>query len=1099
MNINDITEVQIAELCPHAVLQRGRQYFNRGDVGALKWNEFDRMLTAKVYGSEPYDVEIEIQHSGDIRLFSCSCPAFEQFSGICNHLVAVLLEMKSRKMEEVIPTLGPGKLKPEDKDKRLRHSSGILLAAADNAPFQQEIRKAREMIQSFQQIYMKKQETYHEREELQLEYRLKLDPGLYAFQSPFFELELRVGPKRLYIVRDLREFLRAVHQEQTMKFAKLFTYDPADYVFTEEDRAVLDRLWKIHQLRADARKFPFYSRETADERKSMELPPPMVLELLQLLENRKVIVELHGYDYQGFRLMRDGSLPMQFVIGESELTSGHFYFRWENSEEIAFFGAHYRLLFYRGRFYPLDQDQTEAIQLLMNHFTDKYTSEVTIARNDLENFASMVLPQLQTIGEVDVSEEVQGKIHMAPLKGKLYVDYADDRLTAELIFQYGDDTYSPFDTSHQYNGRVTVRDVEKEFFLLSHIERIPFKYNGKELYLDSFDDILDFVMDELPKLSQWLEVFTTSPVKGLIYEPVESPAIRVETDERLNLLDVEFKMEGIADEEIDRVLEALLANKKYYRLSGGAFVNLGNEEFQGMKGVLEELELGSGTVSHRTKLPMLKAFQLSENDHFHMKKGKGFRRLVERILHPEEVEAEVPASLDSVLRDYQKIGYRWLASLAGYGFGGVLADDMGLGKTLQVISYLAARKQQQGEGITLIICPSSLVYNWQKEVERFAPELTTAVISGSAEERKEALDNAEGKDIWITSYPLIRRDAACYADREFTTLILDEAQYVKNDWTKTARAVKSIRARQAFALSGTPIENSLNELYSIFDLVLPGLFKNKAAFKAMDQDKVAKRIRPFVLRRLKKDVLTELPEKIESVQYTELTDQQKKLYLAQLRLIQSDAKEAINANAFQKNRIKILAGLTRLRQICCHPGLFMKEYDGSSGKMERLFEYLEEAVASGRRVVLFSQFTQMLALIRERLKNYSWSYHYLDGATPAKERLELADRFNSGEKELFLISLKAGGTGLNLTGGDTVILFDSWWNPAVEEQAADRVYRFGQKKVVQVTKLITTGTIEEKIHQLQEQKRELLDRVIQPGETMITSLTKEDIAELLEL
>lgn len=267
----------------------------------------------------------------------------------------------------------------------------------------------------------------------------------------------------------------------------------------------------------------------------------------------------------------------------------------------------------------------------------------------------------------------------------------------------------------------------------------------------------------------------------------------------------------------------------------------------------------------------------------------------------------------------------------------------------------------------------------------------------------------------------------------------------------------------------------------------------------MDQEKVAKRIRPFVLRRLKKDVLTELPDKMESVQYTELTGEQKKMYLAQLRLIQSDAKAAIKSQTFQENRMKILAGLTRLRQICCHPSLFVNEYSGGSGKMERLFEYLEEAISNGRRVVLFSQFTSMLGLIKERLKQYGWDYHYLDGTTPSKDRVELADRFNSGEKELFLISLKAGGTGLNLTGGDTVILYDSWWNPAVEEQAADRVYRFGQKNVVQVTKLITTGTIEEKIHKLQGQKRELLDRVIQPGEQMISSLSKEDIEELLEI
>ncbi|MDQ0254006.1 SNF2 family DNA or RNA helicase [Evansella vedderi] len=956
--------------------------------------------------------------------------------------------------------------------------------------------KADTMIQSFQQIYMKKQETYHERETLQVEYVLKLEPKMAAYRTASFELEVKVGPKRTYVVKDLKEFLRTVHEDRTMRFAKHFTYDPADYIFSEEDKEILQWIWRLFYLRDDHRRTSFFSSK--DERRSIEIPAPMVMELLNLLKTRDVVIDMYGYQYRGYEL-REGALPLQFSIGSSTEHAGQFHFQWINEEEIAFFGADFPVLYHRGQFFQLEQAQGQVIDLLIDQLTKYHPAEVIISQDQLENFASLVLPKLKEIGTVDVSEPIREKIHMAPLKGKLYIDYQEDRLTAELTFQYGEEKYSPFDPPQPYSGKVTVRDVEKEYFLLSHIEKVPFKYNGRELYLEDFDEILDFVMEDLPQLSQWLEVFATTRVKGLIYDPIERPSVKVEANERLSLLDVEFQMDGIPEEEIDELLQALVANKKYYRLSSGSFVNLGNEEFQEMKGMLEELELGMGNVKHQTKVPMLKAFQLADHNAFAVKKGKAFRSLLERIMHPEEIETELPEELEPVLRDYQKIGYQWLHSLSHYGFGGILADDMGLGKTLQMITYLVDKKRRGNFEQTLIICPSSLVYNWQKEIERFAPDLTTVVISGTVEERKEAMEEGADQDVLITSYPLIRRDLDAYKDKLFSTLILDEAQYVKNDWTKTAKSVKAIKAKQAFALSGTPIENSLDELYSIFDLVLPGLFKNKTAFKAMEQEKVAKRVRPFVLRRLKKDVLTELPEKMEAVQYTELSDEQKKLYIAQLRLIQTDVKAAVDAKAFQENRMKILAGLTRLRQICCHPALFLKDYEGNSGKMDRLFEYLEEAMASGRRVVLFSQFTQMLGIIQERLKNYGWDYHYIDGSTPSKERIELADRFNAGEKDMFLISLKAGGTGLNLTGGDTVILFDSWWNPAVEEQAADRVYRFGQKKVVQVTKLITTGTIEEKIHKLQEQKRELLDRVIQPGEKMITSLTREDIEELLEM
>ncbi|MBU9713589.1 DEAD/DEAH box helicase [Evansella tamaricis] len=1102
MKINQISEFEIKNLCSEMILRRGKNYFYRGDVKDIHWNVEEDIYQARVDGSEPYNVKLQVGKDKQLDGFSCTCPAFGKYPGICKHVVATLFELKQRiQQEEEREESGKSHFSLQEKQAEVR-IEGKRERQIHNVGFIEE-RKTTELISSFQQIYMKKQETYQEREVLQIEYRIKLFPKIYRHLTGSIELELKVGPKRLYVVRDLKEFLRCYHEERTLKFAKLFTYDPSDYVFSEEDKAILSWLWRLYHLKDEHRKDPFFTRKNySEDSRSVDIPAPTVLELLEELRDRKVIVEVHGFEYIGFDFVH-GKLPLKFTMEDSVRHKGQFHFKWDNEEEISFFGTDYQVIFHRGTFYELERDQGESINLLMTHLTDYHPAEVTITQDQLENFSSLVLPQLKNIGEVDVKESIREKIHIAPLKGKLYVDYQGERLTAELLFQYGEEQYSPFETSQPYNGKVTVRDVEKELFLLSHVEKVPFKYNGKELYLEEFDDILDFVMDVLPQLSQWIDVFATSQVKGLLYEPTERPTIQVDTNERLNLLDVAFKMEGIDETEIDEVLKALLENKKYYRLETGSFVNLQDTEFQEMKGILEDLEM-EASAQHHVNIPLLKAFHLAEDNGMSIKKGKAFRELVERILHPEEVEAQIPQTLDPILRDYQKIGFQWLMSLSHYGFGGVLADDMGLGKTLQMITYLVAKKSilsKEGKdfGKTLIICPSSLVYNWQKEIERFAPDLSSVVISGSVQERQLAFGEAESKEIWITSYPLLRRDLEMYVEREFSTLILDEAQYVKNDWTKTSKAVKGIRAKQSFALSGTPIENSLNELYSIFDLVLPGLFKNKSSFKELDQEKVAKRIRPFVLRRLKKDVLTELPEKMESVQYTELTDQQKRTYLAQLRLIQDDAKAAINGDAFQENRMKILAGLTRLRQICCHPRLFMKDYEGGSGKMDRLFEYLEEAIASGRRVVLFSQFTQMLSLIRNQLENYSWKYHYLDGSTPSKERIELADRFNNGEKELFLISLKAGGTGLNLTGGDTVILFDSWWNPAVEEQAADRVYRFGQKNVVQVTKLITTGTIEEKIHKLQEQKRELLDRVIQPGEKMISSLTKEDIEELLDI
>ena len=346
---------------------------------------------------------------------------------------------------------------------------------------------------------------------------------------------------------------------------------------------------------------------------------------------------------------------------------------------------------------------------------------------------------------------------------------------------------------------------------------------------------------------------------------------------------------------------------------------------------------------------------------------------------------------------------------------------------------------------------------------------------------------------------MLQRDEDLYGGLAFRTVILDEAQSVKNATAKTTKAASALTANNKIALSGTPIENALSELYTIFSIAQPGLFGTRTDFKKMEPAQIAKKVKPFILRRLKADVLKDLPPKIESISYIEMTEKQKTAYLSQLQLMRQETKAMLDSDTLNENRIKILAGLTRLRQICCDPALVMADYKGGSGKLDRLMEYLAESKENGRRVVLFSQFTQMLAIIREKLNAAGEAYFYLDGQTPNQDRLSLTTRFNEGEKDLFLISLKAGGTGLNLTGGDTVILYDSWWNPAVESQATDRVHRFGQKKVVQVIRMIATGTIEERINELQEQKREMIDSVIQAGGQSVTSLTKEELMQLLEI
>ena len=473
----------------------------------------------------------------------------------------------------------------------------------------------------------------------------------------------------------------------------------------------------------------------------------------------------------------------------------------------------------------------------------------------------------------------------------------------------------------------------------------------------------------------------------------------------------------------------------------------------------------------------------------------------------------MPTGIDVQLRPYQVTGYKWLKTLAKNGLGGILADDMGLGKTLQTIVYVTSCIEEMEAGSQekmpfLIICPTSLVYNWQDEFHNFAPHIRTVVVSGAPEVRKELIESHVENDVIITSYPLIRRDIEHYNNVKIHTVFIDEAQFIKNANSISAKVVKQVKAQYRFALTGTPIENSLSELWSIFDFIMPYYLFSHAKFSERYEkpiirennqkvlEDLSRHIQPFILRRMKKDVLEELPEKIESKYLTDMTEEQRAIYLSYMESIRNDITREINENGIAKSQIKILAALTRLRQICCHPSTFIENYQGGSGKLDLLMDLLPDIILNGHRILIFSQFTSMLGLIEEELKKQGINYFYLEGSTAMEERADYVRRFNEGEGDVFLISLKAGGTGLNLTGADTVIHFDPWWNPAVEEQATDRAYRIGQKNKVHVIKLITKGSIEEKIYKLQQRKKALSEAVIQSKEVFINKLSREEIEDL---
>ena len=608
-----------------------------------------------------------------------------------------------------------------------------------------------------------------------------------------------------------------------------------------------------------------------------------------------------------------------------------------------------------------------------------------------------------------------------------------------------------------------------------------------------------------------------------------SPKVTVGVSIDSGLMELKLTAGEMSKEELIDILSRYNRKKKYYRLKDGSFVQKEDSGLDVLADMRETLLLTDEQLSQESiTVDKYRALyidnQLRDNPVVSSVRDKSFRSLIRNMKTVEDNDFEVPVSLESILRGYQKTGFLWLKTLSSNGFGGILADDMGLGKTLQVICYLLSeyeegleqkteesteeKKADKKERNTLIVTPASLVYNWKSELERFAPQLTGKIVVGTALQRQEILESTEEKDILITSYDLLRRDIEYYKKYHFRHQIIDEAQYIKNHSTQAAKAVKKIQADTRFALTGTPVENRLSELWSIFDYLMPGFLYTYTRFRAeLEQpivqhdseearERLRKMIRPFVLRRLKKDVLQDLPEKVEENRYTCLEGEQQKLYDAHVKrmklLLDKQTDEEFNTS-----KIVILSELTKLRQICCDPALLFEEYKGESAKLEMCVDMIGNAVEGGHKILVFSQFTTMLDRLTKRLDKEGISYYMLTGSTGKEKRAKMVENFNQDEVPVFCISLKAGGTGLNLTAADIVIHYDPWWNLAVQNQATDRAHRIGQKNTVNVYKLIAKDTIEENIVKLQEKKHALADQILSGEDMGSGSFTREEILELI--
>ena len=1104
-----LEEIDIRSMASDAAFERGRRYYRQNRVKDLWESDMTPgAYDAVVRGSRIYYTHVAFDDDGYVDDYSCTCPASELYDGPCKHVVATMFEIMEREQFSRGRRTGSrsarkAKKRPSDAKRLLELFASEPAVAA--AP--------------------------------QVETRVHLVPRLYL-QEEYRQLskwlEFRIGAEKLYVIRNLRDFLQQARSGDIVEFGKNLTIDTRRMVFVDEASkrlwAMLTRAEKaerdLMQYSAGFSYYGGYRSSFLFDQKRFKLTQGTMRELLELLGDEPI--ETHFLDEEAMDAhVVHGRPPMQIEMTDEGADGASLVLR---SQDGAMYGVttegDISYASQKGIFYLTDPADAAVMKPAFVAFVNE--DKLHLDRKDLEPFFRKVLPAMEDAVEVKIADSFAQQFQLVPLHARLYLDYHGDGVEVRPVFAYEDIEFNPLVSDgprQKRSGRILVRDDRGEQEIENVFAAYGFEKDGQVYVQADEERSYDFLTEALPALAEKAEVyyadaFQKKPVQQM---PKITAGVSVNQD---NLLEVTFSTENIDFDEILAILRDYRERRRYHRMKDGTFVTLGDQQLSGLADFVETTGLKKGVADEdgKVELPLSNAMVLDtiarEDEGLRLERSKAFRRVVRDIRNPQDadVEADVPQSLEKILRDYQVTGFNWLNSLAHYGLGGILADDMGLGKTLQVLAFLLANKDGRRSKLptgqfapSLVVAPTSLVYNWLDEAERFTPELKAKVIAGTKAERKALLaESGTECDVLVTTYNMLRRDIDLYENRTFRYVFLDEAQHIKNPSTQAARAVKKLKASDYFALTGTPIENTLTELWSIFDFLMPGYLLNHNSFKARyevpivkeENERAVKNLKrhvlPFILRRLKRDVLTELPDKVERRMACEMTPKQEKVYRAWFLQSQKEFRDVMKERGMDGSRLKILSILTRLRQIACDPSLFLEDYDGGSGKLDMLEEVVSDAIAAGHRMLIFSQFTTMLAHIGVRLAADKVEYLYLDGSTPSLERIRLVKAFNAGEGAAFLISLKAGGTGLNLTGADMVIHFDPWWNPAVEDQATDRAYRLGQRNNVQVLKFITKDTIEEKIYQLQEKKKSLIDQMIQPGENFLSKLTNEEIAALFE-
>lgn len=1083
-----------------------------------------KLVVAQINAADLFEVSLsEIDASFD----ECGCLLFTE-KGYCEHIAAIEIYFRNLNLplnrlfnvprQEIEHKFIIDELSPELQEIiALYPPAYLILNEAGNKKNKQEIANLPQKTQTEAENLIENlgvydsESLFYQTDLVNISFELTIQKYQLSNEWDDFENRLFIGfkigkreCKKKYVVKNYREMFDSIENRKVFYTAGKENYHLGWESFDSSTAAILEELSKISVPVILNRSF----QQNADR---YLVIPKEKLELIL-----KLIIEQGNYTFsnQLNRWADKKSYSQIFVenmtidyspfLAEFKEQENGYVLTFEAQNELEL--AESQILIWENMFFMLNAEQFIAYQKIMKAFVNIDVSTSSKKRESKFDFpkdnTTVLHFKKNEIAELNVVVELLQIICKIELPKHLRIEKMvpifafskkNRRLAVDVIFEYNQKEYKGYQSLEKLGS---LRQLKAENFVFSVLQRLNYQIIDFQAFKEypSHQALVAFFMEELPLLKKIGELRLSEDLQE-VSNSIKSLKHQILVKQSKGLLSVNFVIDGIDETEIDQLLNHLEHQERYFESKDGRLFTLDDEELtriaMTLKGLRKQAKLNHGEFFVRSNQAIVleQALEGYNSVAFDQK----IKQMTHDLTHPEQFEINLPQNLNAELRPYQVKGVQFLSVLDYHGFGGILADEMGLGKTLQMITFLLGKVSV--EHPSLIICPASLIYNWQEEFHRFAPDLNVLVVDGIKKMRQASI--AKSVDVYITSYQSARIDLAEYKSKQISYLVLDEAQFVKNSQTKINQALRELLPKNVFALSGTPIENRLEELWAIMSIVMPGLFPSKKEFKLLSTPQVSQMVAPFILRREKATVLTELPDKIEKNIYNELHESQKVVYLAQLKQMQVRI-QGMSSDVFVKNKLEILTGLTRLRQICDTPALFLDDYHGKSGKIEQLKEILARIHASGSRPLIFSQFTSMLDIVEKEVSKLGLSSFKLTGQVKAKKRLEMVEAFNDGKQDVFLISLKAGGTGLNLTGADTVILLDLWWNPAVEDQATARAHRFGQNQNVEVIRLITKGTIEEEIYKLQAQKRDLIDQVLSGAEQKAT-LTETEIKQILGL